>query len=72
MLTKVFHFLVTGGTSLAQVIVDIANDLSARNLPRFGVGIQLVQIGNDAQVSRALESLDNKLAVDNGVRVSFL
>lgn len=64
--------LVAEGTALAQVITSIARNISAKNLPRFAVGIQLVQIGNDALVSAALQSLDNKLPEEPGVLVGLL
>ena len=52
-----------------QVIVKIAKGLHERGLARFGVGIQLVQIGNNAIVSKTLKYLDDELAKNNAVWV---
>jgi hypothetical protein len=44
--------------------------LDVRNVPLRQLGIQFVQIGDDADAAEALKELDDQLGPDHGVRVS--
>ncbi|KZW04150.1 hypothetical protein EXIGLDRAFT_758449 [Exidia glandulosa HHB12029] len=50
------------------VIVTVARRLDARHFPISQVGIQFVQIGDDAGATAALQELDDELARTHGVR----
>ena len=54
-----------------SVIVEFARRLDAKNVPLRQLGIQFVQIGDDADAAMALKELDDQLGPDNGVRVSI-
>jgi hypothetical protein len=53
-----------------SVIVEIARRLDVRNAPLRQLGIQFVQIGNDANAAKAFKDLDDQLGPDHGVHVS--
>jgi len=52
-----------------SVIVTAAKRLDARHFPLSQVGIQFVQIGDDARATDALKELDENLASAHGIRV---
>lgn len=52
-----------------SVIVTAAKRLDARHFPLSQVGIQFVQIGDDAKATEALKELDENLASVHGIRV---
>ncbi|KAG5635856.1 hypothetical protein H0H81_009864 [Sphagnurus paluster] len=58
----------TDGSATEDAIVRCARILDARNARTTQLGIQFVQIGNDARARAYLESLDDDL-VKHGVRV---
>ncbi|KAI0278683.1 hypothetical protein BGY98DRAFT_916683 [Russula aff. rugulosa BPL654] len=51
-----------------SVIVEYARRLDVRNVPLRQLGIQFVQIGDDADAAEALKELDDQLGPDHGVR----
>jgi hypothetical protein len=53
-----------------SVIVEFARRLDVKNVPLRQLGIQFVQIGDDADAAEALKELDDQLGPDHGVRVS--
>lgn len=46
-----------------------AKRLDARHFPLSQIGIQFVQIGDDAKATEALKELDENLASVHGIRV---
>lgn len=54
-----------------SVIITAAKRLDARHFPLSQVGIQFVQIGDDAAAVEALKELDDALAGAHGIRVSI-
>lgn len=53
------------------MIVRAARALDERHAKSSQVGIQFVQVGGDAKAKEFLESLDDNLKKDHGVRVCF-
>lgn len=54
-----------------SVIVTAAKRLDARHFPLSQVGIQFVQIGDDAAATEFLTELDDNLASTHGIRVNY-
>lgn len=54
-----------------SVILTTARRLDAQHFPLSQVGIQFVQIGNEAGAAQALQELDDDLAAAHGVRVNM-
>ena len=52
--------------------MEFARRLDMKNVPLRQLGIQFVQIGDDADAAEALKELDDQLGPDHGVRVSEL
>lgn len=53
---------------MESVIVQAARRLDSQRFPLSQVGIQFVQIGNDAKATAALQELDDDLAGRHGIR----
>ncbi|KAH9968167.1 hypothetical protein BC827DRAFT_1263887 [Russula dissimulans] len=50
------------------VIIEFARRLDAKNVPLRQLGIQFVQIGDDADATEALKELDDQLGPTHGIR----
>lgn len=57
---------------LEAVIVQIAKELDARNLPVASLGMQFVQIGDDPIATEFLNHLDDNIRKQYNIRVPHL
>lgn len=69
---KLYLALLDGKNSLTTTIINLARSLEQKGLDRFHVGIQMVQIGNNARETDTLKKLDDELATNHNVRVSII
>ncbi|KAG9095084.1 hypothetical protein FS749_011120 [Ceratobasidium sp. UAMH 11750] len=53
-----------------SVIVEVAHQLDTGKFPLAQVGVQFIQVGDDAWATKALRDLNNNLSVMHSVRVS--
>ncbi|KAN0064167.1 hypothetical protein ACQY0O_003334 [Thecaphora frezii] len=65
------YIIITDGSPTddpESVIVACARRLDQRNFPLAQIGIQFIQVGNDAEATEALQDLDDALSKEHGIR----